>query len=98
MTSKVVVECADGEEVRIEKRHRCCTKPGRLNLVIDPELKEWAHAYASRKHTTLTAIITDHLISIRDKEHKKCADPDKDLIKEAVREVMQEIFEEDDDG
>ena len=42
----------------------------RLNLLIDPELKEWAHDYANRYHTSLSAIITHHLIVLREKETK----------------------------
>ncbi len=42
----------------------------RLNLLIDPELKEWAHGYATRYHTSLSAIITHHLVTLREKEAK----------------------------
>lgn len=42
----------------------------RLNLLIDPELKDWAHGYAARYHTSLSALITHHLIVLREKEAK----------------------------
>lgn len=40
----------------------------RLNLQIDEDLKEWAKDYAKRHHTTLTQLIADHFVSLRDKE------------------------------
>lgn len=42
----------------------------RLNLLIDPELKEWAHGYAARYHTSLSALITHHLVVLREREAK----------------------------
>lgn len=44
-------------------------KSGRLNLVIDPKLKRWAHDYAKRNHTTLTAIITAYLVQLKGSEN-----------------------------
>lgn len=41
---------------------------GRVNLVIDPELKEWAQKYAKEHYTTVTAVITRCLVDIRQKE------------------------------
>ncbi len=40
----------------------------RLNLLIDANLKDWAKGFASRRQTTVTAIITDHLVKLRDME------------------------------
>lgn len=45
-----------------EKRQK---KTGRLNLVIDPVLKEWAHKHARRNHTTVTAIIISFLLELK---------------------------------
>lgn len=42
----------------------------RLNLLIDPGLKKWAHEYAARNHTSLSAIITHHLVVLKWKEEK----------------------------
>lgn len=42
---------------------------GRLDIVIDPELKEWAKGFARRKHTSLTAIIIRHLVELQEGEH-----------------------------
>jgi hypothetical protein len=42
----------------------------RLNLLIDPELKKWAHDYASRHHTSISALITHHLVVLKWKEEK----------------------------
>jgi len=38
----------------------------RLNVVIDPELKAWIRDYAVRKHTSITAIIVNHFIELRE--------------------------------
>jgi hypothetical protein len=38
----------------------------RLNVVIDPELKEWVREYAVRKHTSITALIVGHFIELRE--------------------------------
>lgn len=43
-------------------------KSGRLNLMIDPNLKEWAHMYAQSRSTSLSAIITKHLFDLRERE------------------------------
>jgi hypothetical protein len=51
------------------KRARSLDK-ARLNLLIDPELKEWAHGYASRYHTSLSAIITHHFVTLKEREAK----------------------------
>ena len=43
-------------------------KSARLDLLIDPELKEFIKAYAVDKHTSITEIVTRHFVSIRDRE------------------------------
>jgi hypothetical protein len=43
-------------------------KSARLNLMIDPRLKEWAHKYARRRSTSISAIITGHLSDLRERE------------------------------
>jgi hypothetical protein len=47
-------------------------KDGRLNLLIDPELKNWAKEYAYNNDTTVTTIITEHLKALREKENDLC--------------------------
>jgi hypothetical protein len=42
--------------------------PARLNLLIDPELKEWVHDYARRMNTTVTSIVIAYFVSLREKE------------------------------
>ena len=44
-------------------------RKGRLNFVLDQELKEWAHEYAHRNHTNLTALFTSYLVKLREKEN-----------------------------
>ena len=51
-----------------DKTNKPNCKMGRLNLVIDPDLKEWAHEYAKRKHTSVTQLVIDHLIELRESE------------------------------
>ena len=57
---------------RQDKKSRKAGQPdkARLNLLIDPGLKEWAHEYAARNHTSLSAIITHHLVVLKWKEEK----------------------------
>ncbi len=43
-------------------------KSARLNLMIDPRLKEWAHKYAKRRSTSISAVITGHLSDLREQE------------------------------
>ena len=50
------------------KRKTVKLKSGRLNLMIDPRLKEWAHEYARSRSTSLSAIITKHLFDLKESE------------------------------
>jgi len=45
-------------------------KPGRLNIILDPSLKDWAKRYADRNYTTVTAIVTNHLLKLREAERE----------------------------
>jgi hypothetical protein len=38
----------------------------RLNLLIDADLKVWARKYAKKKHTTITQMIVDHFVKLRE--------------------------------
>lgn len=40
----------------------------RLNIILDKDLKDWAHEYARRQHTTVTSLITDHFVELRERE------------------------------
>jgi antitoxin component of RelBE/YafQ-DinJ toxin-antitoxin module len=42
----------------------------RLNLKIDEDLKNWAHAYAKRSGTTVTQIICAYFRHLRQEEQK----------------------------
>ena len=44
------------------------TRTARLNLMIRPDLKKWAHAYARRRDKSLSSLINEHLIELREKE------------------------------
>jgi hypothetical protein len=43
-------------------------KTARLNLMISPFLKKKMHAYASRNGTSLSALITEHFLTLLEKE------------------------------
>jgi len=43
-------------------------KTARLNLLIRPDLKDWAHKYADRMDKSLSSIINDYLLSLRERE------------------------------
>jgi len=40
-------------------------RDGRLNCRIDRTLLEWAHWYARQRHTTLTQLVTNHLLDLK---------------------------------
>lgn len=42
----------------------------RLNLLIDRDLKQWAQRYAKGRCTTITALVTRHLVHLRANEHE----------------------------
>jgi hypothetical protein len=44
------------------------TKSSRLNLLIHPELKKWAHSYAHKKGKTISGLIVEHFVELREKE------------------------------
>jgi hypothetical protein len=44
------------------------TKTARLNLLIRPDLKEWAHDYARRREKSLSALVTEYLLDLRDRD------------------------------
>lgn len=50
------------------KKQRKARRRGRLNFVIDQELKEWAHGYAERHHTSLTYLIISYLARLKNSE------------------------------
>ena len=51
-------------------KKKAAPKPGRLNVILDPELKKWAHGYADRNHTNVTALITNYLVRLREAERE----------------------------
>lgn len=44
------------------------TRTARLNLMIRPDLKKWAHNYAKQRDKSLSSIINDHLFELRERE------------------------------
>jgi hypothetical protein len=52
----------------MKKQQRKARRRGRLNFVIDQDLKEWAHGYAERHHTNLTYLIISYLAKLKNSE------------------------------
>ena len=44
------------------------TKSSRLNLLIQPELKKWAHNYARKRGKTVSGLIMEHFVELREQE------------------------------
>jgi hypothetical protein len=53
---------------RTKKSTRVNTNGGRLNLNIDPMLKRWLTKYADRKHTSITSIVVNYFVELREKD------------------------------
>lgn len=54
-----------------KKRKPLDKKTARLNLMIDPRLKDWAHGYANRKSTSISALITNHLSDLKERDKER---------------------------
>lgn len=37
-------------------------------MVLDPELKRWAVNYAERNRTTITALVIQHLVELKERD------------------------------
>jgi hypothetical protein len=46
-------------------RRRVMGEKRRVNLKLDEELAEWAFEYAERHNTSVTQLITDHLMDLQ---------------------------------
>jgi hypothetical protein len=55
---------------RTTKRPRA-KKTERLNLLIRKELKDWAHNYATKMDKSVSALVTEHFIELRDRERRE---------------------------
>jgi predicted HicB family RNase H-like nuclease len=44
------------------------TKSARLNLLIHPDLKEWAHNYAQERGKSVSSLINEFLIGLREQD------------------------------
>jgi hypothetical protein len=49
-------------------RRRVTGEKRRVNLKLDEGLAEWAFDYAERQNTSVTQLITDHLMDLQRKE------------------------------
>jgi len=50
------------------------TKTARLNLLIRPDLKEWAHGYAVRKDKSLSSLVNEYFLMLRERERGDCVE------------------------
>jgi hypothetical protein len=46
-------------------------KTERLNLLIRGDLKKWVHKYADRMDKSVSAIVTEHFIWLRDRDRRE---------------------------
>lgn len=46
-------------------------KTERLNLLIREDLKIWVHKYADRMAKSVSAIVTEHFIDLRERERRE---------------------------
>ena len=46
-------------------------KTARLNLLIRPNLKDWIHKYAEKYDKSISAIVTEHFVYLRDQERRE---------------------------
>jgi hypothetical protein len=56
------------------RQQKTQAKTARLNLLIKPELKQWAHEYAARRDKSLSSIINEYLLSLRERERGDCVE------------------------
>ena len=46
-------------------------KTERLNLLIRADLKDWVHKYSDRMDKSVSAIVTEHFIELRERERRE---------------------------
>jgi hypothetical protein len=46
-------------------------KTERLNLLIRADLKEWVHRFADKMDKSVSAIVTEHFIELRERERRE---------------------------
>ena len=46
-------------------------KTERLNLLIRADLKEWVHKHADRMDKSVSSIVTEHFIELRERERRE---------------------------
>ena len=56
------------------RKQKTLAKTARLNLLIRPDLKKWAHEYAARRDKSLSSIVNEFLLSLREKERGDCVE------------------------
>jgi len=46
-------------------------KTERLNLLIRADLKKWVHGYSDKMDKSVSAIVTEHFIELRERERRE---------------------------
>jgi len=53
------------------KRPVRAKKTERLNLLIRADLKKWVHRYSDKMDKSVSAIVTEHFIELRERERRE---------------------------
>jgi len=56
---------------RKKKKTNGALKTARLNLLIRPDLKDWVHKYAEKYDKSVSSIVTEHFVSLRERERRE---------------------------
>ena len=59
------------DKTRKTKKVLRAKKTERLNLLIRADLKKWVHKYADRMDTSISALVTEYFISLRDRDRRE---------------------------
>lgn len=56
---------------RTKMRPTRVKKTERLNLLIRADLKKWVHRYSDKMDKSVSAIVTEHFIELRERERRE---------------------------
>jgi hypothetical protein len=60
-----------GVRDRTQKKSTRTRKTERLNLLIRADLKKWVHCFADKMDKSVSAIVTEYFIELRDRERRE---------------------------
>ena len=61
-----------GCHMKAKRKKSNGTESERLNLLLRPDLKKWAHGYAKKKGKSVSGLIKEFFMELREQE--QCAD------------------------